>query len=72
MLERLGWQEQEYFVVSAHREENVDDPEQFAGLIEVLNGWPKTGRRVICLTHPRTRKRIEAEGITLAATVSSC
>ena len=67
VLDRLELAEQEYYVVSAHREENVDDPAQFAGLIDVLATWPSTGRRVIVSTHPRTRKRIEAEGVSAAA-----
>jgi len=50
-------------VVSAHREENVDDPVQFAGLIDVLRNLAGIGRRVIMTSHPR--KRIEAEGVTL-------
>jgi len=65
VLTRLGLAEQEYYVVSAHREENVDDPAQFAGLVEVLRNLAATGRRVIMTTHPRTRKRIEAEGVAL-------
>jgi UDP-N-acetyl-L-fucosamine synthase len=65
VLARLGLIPFDYYLVSAHREENVDDPEQFAGLIDVLRNLAATGRRVIMTTHPRTRKRIEAEQVTL-------
>ena len=65
VLARLGLEPGAYYVVSAHREENVDDPAQFAGLTDVLNHLAATGRRVIMTTHPRTRKRFEAEGVTL-------
>ena len=65
VLARLGLAEQAYYVVSAHREENVDDPAQFAGLVDVLCNLAATGCRVIMTTHPRTRKRIEAEGVAL-------
>ncbi len=65
VLARLGLTPYEYYVVSAHREENVDAPAQFAGLIDILTHLAETGRRVIMTTHPRTRKRIEAEGVRL-------
>jgi UDP-N-acetylglucosamine 2-epimerase (non-hydrolysing) len=65
VLARLGLDEHEYYIVSAHREENVDDPKQFAGLVDVLRNLAAAGRRVVMTTHPRTRKRIEAEGVTL-------
>lgn len=68
-LERLGLEPEAYYVVSAHREENVDAPQQFANLIEMLTHLSATGHRVIVSTHPRTHKRIEAEGVELPAGV---
>lgn len=61
---------QDYFVVSCHREENVDDESNFRGLIEVLQGLATSfGKRIIMTTHPRTRRRIENKEITLPALV---
>lgn len=65
ILERLGLVPNEYFVVSAHREENVDSEINLMKLAEVLNGVAAAyDKRLIVSTHPRTRKRIEAKGIT--------
>ncbi|HDL85135.1 MAG TPA: UDP-N-acetylglucosamine 2-epimerase (non-hydrolyzing), partial [Candidatus Acetothermia bacterium] len=51
--------------VSAHREENVEPDASFLKLVAVLNGLAKRyGRRVIVSTHPRTRNRVEAMGVT--------
>lgn len=63
---QLKLQEKNYFVVSCHREENVDDEANFRGLVEILTGLAENyGKRVVVTTHPRTRKRIEQEGIKL-------
>ena len=66
VLTRLGLEPDGYFVVSCHREENVDAGRNFAGFVEVLNNLARTfGRRVIVTAHPRTRKRVESEGVVL-------
>ncbi len=63
VLERLKTARGKYFLVSAHREENVDDEEHFASLLESLNAVMKKYKRpVIVSTHPRTRKKLEALG----------
>jgi UDP-N-acetylglucosamine 2-epimerase (non-hydrolysing) len=70
ILQQLGLDPLGYFVVSCHREENVDSEDNFRGLINVMNGLVNEyGKRVIVTTHPRTRKRIESEGIKLPAMV---
>lgn len=64
VLERLNLQAQQYFVVSAHREENIEAPKTFAKLVAVLNAVAEDhGLPVIVSTHPRTQKRIDAEGV---------
>lgn len=60
VLERLTLNKGEYFLVSAHREENVDEPANLRCLIEIMNGLSERfGQPVIVSTHPRTRDRIE-------------
>ena len=70
VLTRLGLEPDGYFLVSCHREENVDSKQNFAGFIEIVNNLARTrGKRVIVTTHPRTRRRIEAEGVGLDSLV---
>lgn len=65
VLKRLNLEAQQFFVVSAHREENVDTPCQLIKLAETLNTVAeKYNLPVIVSTHPRTRNRIEAQGLT--------
>lgn len=61
ILARLTLKAKRYFVVSVHREENVDNPENLKKIIDVLNALSKKyNYPIIVSTHPRTRKRIEA------------
>ena len=65
-LEKLGVEENKYFVVSAHREENVDIPKNFESLMNSLNAVAeKYQMPIIFSTHPRTAKRIKESGIEL-------
>ncbi|MDR2220645.1 MAG: UDP-N-acetylglucosamine 2-epimerase (non-hydrolyzing) [Methylobacillus sp.] len=63
VLARLGLVSGQYFVVSAHREENIESDRHFAKLVEVLNAVAEDyGFPVVVSTHPRTQKRVDASG----------
>lgn len=64
VLERLNLKSEEYFVVSAHREENISSDRNFNNLVESLNLIAETyNMPIIVSTHPRTQKRIDELGI---------
>lgn len=65
VVERLGLDAGKFFVVSAHREENIDSPVNFAKMVGILNAIAETyGLPVIVSTHPRTQKKVDANGAT--------
>lgn len=71
VLERLGLKENNYFVVSSHREENINSEENFLNLVDTLNAVAeKYNMPVIVSTHPRTRKMIEEKGVKFNPLIS--
>lgn len=70
VLARLGVVEDGYFVVSAHREENIDSTKQFRNLVRVLEALAsKYQLPVVVSVHPRTQKRIDAEGVSFSENI---
>jgi UDP-N-acetylglucosamine 2-epimerase (non-hydrolysing) len=64
VLQRLGLQKYKFFVVSVHREENVDSEINFCSLVESLNAIAETYQMpIIVSTHPRTQKRVDEMGV---------
>lgn len=65
VMERLGLEQGRFFLVSAHREENVEPDGSFRRLIEVIGRMAREySLPVVVSTHPRTRKRLDATGIS--------
>jgi UDP-N-acetyl-L-fucosamine synthase len=64
ILSKLGLKVEGYYVVSAHREENIESDHAFAKLVEMLNALAEDNNMpVIVSTHPRTQRRIDASGV---------
>ncbi len=63
VVSRLGLEPKKFFIVSAHREENVDSPQNFNDLLDSLNALAEThDMPVIVATHPRTMKKLQSLG----------
>lgn len=70
VLERFDLAEEQFFLVSAHREENIDSDKNFGKLVSVLNEIAATyNLPVIVSTHPRTQKRVDTAGAKFHANV---
>ena len=70
VLKKLNLKKNKFFIVSAHREENIDNDESFSKLVEILNTVAdRYGLPVIVSTHPRTKKRIDATGVVFHSNI---
>ena len=70
VLKKLGLNKEQYFLVSAHREENVDSPQNLQDFVALLNTLAQQyGQPVIVSTHPRTRARLEELNLPVNALV---
>ena len=70
VISRLGLTEREYFLVSSHRQENIEPDIAFSKLVAMLNGIAEEFQKpVIVSTHPRTRNRVNAASLTFSPLV---
>jgi len=73
IVNTLGLTAKEYFVVSAHREENISSEKNFKNLVTILNlVAEKYNYPVIVSTHPRTRNMIEKQGVKFHENIKLC
>lgn len=71
VLGRLGVEERGYFLISAHREENIEDDLRFSRLVAAMKALEaRYGKPIIVSTHPRTRKRLEVSGVDLGVGIN--
>lgn len=72
VLETLGLEKGKYILLSAHREENIDDERNFFALMEAVNSMAEAyGLPIIYSTHPRSRKKIQERGFIFHSLVRS-